>query len=193
MPAGTLSISKTGTKPETYRVMFVEYASPNMPPQRSITLNGADALRPFLASIGIVGRAQDEAVRDAIQTSVATIANVHLSQQLIDQHGLGSWGAPMTMVSVRCPVVDCTGVVRLDKSMYDDSAEKELVNVRCPLGHTFDYQKGTCPRCQSALDEGEWRPQQAWSGEGPPPGDAPVWHHAQCTNPSCDYEGPKEP
>ena len=87
MPLGTLSIVREGLKPATYEVTFA-------PDDRtsaaggSLTLQGAESLRPFLESIDVGARERDDAVRDAIQTGEATIVHVVLSQEFIDQHGL---------------------------------------------------------------------------------------------------------
>ncbi len=88
MPVGTVCISRAGLKPATYEVTFVRPDPAKTPAPGSLTLQGPESLRPFLDSIGIAERQRDDAVRAAIQEGEATVANVHLTQEFVDQHGL---------------------------------------------------------------------------------------------------------
>jgi NAD-dependent SIR2 family protein deacetylase len=94
----------------------------------------------------------------------------------------------MTTVPVACSVADCDGIVRVPKSLYDD--HDTLVGLKCPRGHRFDAEKGRCPRCGSDASAATFKPEQAWFGDRPP-SDQPVFKPARCTNPECDWEGPK--
>jgi len=108
----------------------------------------------------------------------------------------GTGMAQTTTVPVRCPEIgsnglQCTHDVPVDKSRYDDSDHIELVNVRCPDGHTFDVKKSDCPRCGKPLEPGGWRKPQASFGK-PPSADLPKqFYPARCSNTKCDYEGSK--
>jgi hypothetical protein len=96
----------------------------------------------------------------------------------------------MATVPIRCPVIGCTAITRVDKSIYE--AREVLVNVPCINGHRFDYAKGRCPRCGHPMSDPEWSRQRAWFGHRGQ-GDPPVFDHAECTNAQCDYQAPKEP
>ena len=98
----------------------------------------------------------------------------------------------MTTVPVRCPEDGCTAVAHIDKRTYDYSVDTELVGLRCPNGHTFDFQKGRCPRCGSAMTSWEWRPPRDWSGKTLPEM-TPVFQPDTCTNATCTYRWATEP
>ena len=96
----------------------------------------------------------------------------------------------MTTVPIRCAEADCTEVVQVDKSRHDDA--DTLADLACARGHRFDFEKGRCPRrgCGHPLTEAGWRTPVAWFGnQGARK--APIFYPAECTNPACNYEGPK--
>ena len=85
MSTWTLTIYRTGLRPEVYTVTFISDDPVTTPPLRPLSL-GPGLLRQFLDSIGICGQAQMAAVRDAIVTTEAKIAGVHLSQAFLELH-----------------------------------------------------------------------------------------------------------
>jgi hypothetical protein len=94
----------------------------------------------------------------------------------------------VTTIPIRCTVKGCDAVVQVDKSTHDDY--DGLVGLECPRGHRFDYDKTVCPKCGADAWPADFRPEQAWFGSTPP-GDPPVFKPAKCTNPECDWQGPK--
>ena len=55
--------------------------------------------------------------------------------------------------------------------------------------------KQRCPKCGSDVDEATWGAEKVvWTDAGGamPPRSPEVFHPAQCTNPECDWEGPKD-
>jgi hypothetical protein len=102
----------------------------------------------------------------------------------------------MSTVEVPCPVAGCGCAVPVDKSRHDDSDSAELIGLWCPQGHVFDYAKDRCPRCKSPMSPAERRRVQSFWADDNPRGLGErlpiVFHRASCTNPKCDYEGPRQ-
>jgi ribosomal protein L37E len=88
----------------------------------------------------------------------------------------------MTIVMIRCPVIGCTAMAGLEKPAFDKS--DVFANVVCERGHTFNYEKGWCPRCGYPTTDPEWgrpraRRRRSRGSEALPQG--------QCMNAQCDY------
>lgn len=82
----------------------------------------------------------------------------------------------MTTIPIRCPEAGCDGVVKVDKSRHDEDHDV-LIGLECP-------------RCGADAWPTTFKPEQAWFGDRAP-SDQPVFKPARCTNPDCEWEGPK--
>lgn len=87
-PSGTLVISKTRTAPATFRVTFIPYFTSPRPVLGSLTVTTLEELRVLLTSIGVVGREQENIVRDAIRDRVGLLRDTVLTDALIERHRL---------------------------------------------------------------------------------------------------------
>ena len=82
--SGTLVISKTRTAPATFLVTFVPYLTPRLAPG-SLTVTTVEELRVLLTSIGVVGREQENIVRDVIPDRVGVLRDTVLTGALIER------------------------------------------------------------------------------------------------------------
>ena len=98
----------------------------------------------------------------------------------------------MTTVPIRCPVVRCACVLRVEQWRYDDSDVIPLIDQQCASGHIFTFQKSKCPRCGNRMHAARWSEFQPWGADGVSRDLAPVFRHAECTNTECLYQGAEE-
>ena len=86
MPVGTLCIARSRTESETYRAMF--FSNDSTLPRRALRLEGSAGVRSFLAAVGVDASKLEVATDDATMHGVALLANIALSHESVDTHGL---------------------------------------------------------------------------------------------------------